>query len=81
MNETGLRESAQRVQDALDALGLNCEVVELPGSTRTAVEAAEAWIDGEESLPHGMHARRDIFLGRRWAPEYCASWVRPDARE
>ena len=42
MNESGLRGSAQRVQDALDALGLKCEVVELPGSTRTAVEAAEA---------------------------------------
>ncbi len=42
MNESGLRESAQRVQHALDALGLDCKVVELPGSTRTAVEAAEA---------------------------------------
>ncbi|MBU2498500.1 MAG: YbaK/EbsC family protein [Proteobacteria bacterium] len=34
--------SAQKVQDTLKGLGLACEVVELPGSTRTAVEAAEA---------------------------------------
>ena len=34
--------SAKRVQDALDRLGLPCKVVELPDSTRTAVEAAQA---------------------------------------
>ena len=34
--------SAQKVQDTLRGLGLACAVVELPGSTRTAVEAAEA---------------------------------------
>ncbi len=34
--------SAQKVQDALDALGFGCRVVELPGSTRTAQEAAQA---------------------------------------
>jgi len=39
---TELSSSAQRVQDALQALGLSLEVVELPGSTRTAVEAAQA---------------------------------------
>jgi len=37
-----LSSSAQKVQDALQALGLSLEVVELPGSTRTAVEAAQA---------------------------------------
>lgn len=37
-----LRASAQRVQDALDALNLPCKVVELPASTRTSQEAAEA---------------------------------------
>jgi prolyl-tRNA editing enzyme YbaK/EbsC (Cys-tRNA(Pro) deacylase) len=37
-----LSASAQRVQDALTALGLPCRVVELPGSTRTAQEAADA---------------------------------------
>jgi prolyl-tRNA editing enzyme YbaK/EbsC (Cys-tRNA(Pro) deacylase) len=37
-----LSESAQRVQDALIRLGVTCEVVELPGSTRTAQEAAQA---------------------------------------
>ncbi|MFM8323054.1 MAG: YbaK/EbsC family protein [Chloroflexota bacterium] len=37
-----LSSSARKVQQALDALGLQLEVVELPGSTRTAVEAAQA---------------------------------------
>jgi prolyl-tRNA editing enzyme YbaK/EbsC (Cys-tRNA(Pro) deacylase) len=37
-----LSASAQRVQDALAALGLPCQVVELPASTRTAQEAADA---------------------------------------
>ncbi len=40
MNE--LSQSAQRVQAALKAVGLDCQVVELPSSTRTAVEAAQA---------------------------------------
>jgi len=34
--------SAQRVQDALTALGVACQVVELPASTRSAAEAAQA---------------------------------------
>ncbi len=37
-----LSPSAQKVQDALASLGFTLEVVELPGSTRTAVEAAQA---------------------------------------
>ncbi len=37
-----LTPSAQKVQNALHALGLELDVVELPGSTRTAVEAAQA---------------------------------------
>jgi prolyl-tRNA editing enzyme YbaK/EbsC (Cys-tRNA(Pro) deacylase) len=37
-----LSPSAQKVQDALQRLGLKLEVVELPGSTRTAIEAAQA---------------------------------------
>jgi prolyl-tRNA editing enzyme YbaK/EbsC (Cys-tRNA(Pro) deacylase) len=37
-----LSSSATRVQAALRAKGLDCQVVELPGSTRTAVEAAQA---------------------------------------
>src|SRR5690606_15202312 len=37
-----LSASAQRVQDALAALGLPHRVVELPASTRTAQEAADA---------------------------------------
>jgi prolyl-tRNA editing enzyme YbaK/EbsC (Cys-tRNA(Pro) deacylase) len=38
----GLSASAQRVQDALNAYGVECQVVELPASTRTAQEAAQA---------------------------------------
>ena len=34
--------SAQKIQEALAALGLSCQVVELPASTRTAQEAAQA---------------------------------------
>ena len=37
-----LRSSAQKVQDALRALGFQFEVVELPASTRSAAEAAHA---------------------------------------
>jgi len=37
-----LSASAQRVQQALAKLGFSLEVVELPHSTRTAVEAAQA---------------------------------------
>ena len=37
-----LTASAQRVQDALTAHGVDCRVVELAASTRTAQEAAEA---------------------------------------
>ena len=42
MTEKTLSASAQKVQDALNAMGLTLEVVELPGSTRTAAEAAQA---------------------------------------
>ncbi len=37
-----LSASAKKVQAALNAVGLQLEVVELPDSTRTAVEAAQA---------------------------------------
>ena len=37
-----LSASALKVQQVLDQLGLSLQVVELPGSTRTAVEAAQA---------------------------------------
>jgi prolyl-tRNA editing enzyme YbaK/EbsC (Cys-tRNA(Pro) deacylase) len=40
--KSSLSRSAKRVQDALDALGLKLKVVELPSSTRTSAEAAEA---------------------------------------
>jgi prolyl-tRNA editing enzyme YbaK/EbsC (Cys-tRNA(Pro) deacylase) len=37
-----LSPSAQKVQDALNQFGLTLQVVELPGSTRTAADAAAA---------------------------------------
>ena len=37
-----LKNSARKVQDALDAAGLACEVVQMPKTTRTAREAAAA---------------------------------------
>jgi prolyl-tRNA editing enzyme YbaK/EbsC (Cys-tRNA(Pro) deacylase) len=37
-----LSSSARKVQQALDELGLELDVVELPGSTRTSQEAAQA---------------------------------------
>lgn len=37
-----LKDSARKVQNALDAAGLACDVVEMPQTTRTAREAAEA---------------------------------------
>ena len=37
-----LSTSARKVQDALSARGFVCQVVELPGSTRTAKEAAQS---------------------------------------
>ena len=39
---TELSRGGRRVQEALEALGLACRVVELPASTRTAPEAAAA---------------------------------------
>jgi prolyl-tRNA editing enzyme YbaK/EbsC (Cys-tRNA(Pro) deacylase) len=37
-----LSASAQKVQDVLSALGFSCRVIELPQTTRSAAEAAEA---------------------------------------
>ena len=42
MTNDTLSASAQKVQAALNALGLDCQVIELPDSTRTAGEAAQA---------------------------------------
>ncbi|MDR3574190.1 MAG: YbaK/EbsC family protein [Anaerolineaceae bacterium] len=41
MNDT-LSNAAQKVQDALNAQGFSYQVIELPQTTRTAVEAAQA---------------------------------------
>lgn len=55
-----LSASAQRVQDALSAAGLNCAVVELPASTRTAQEAAQAIGCRVEQIVKSL-----VFRGRR----------------
>ena len=55
-----LSSSAQKVQDTLNALGVRLEVVELPGSTRTAVEAAQA-----VGCQVGQIVKSLIFKGKR----------------
>ncbi|HSQ26346.1 MAG TPA: YbaK/EbsC family protein [Anaerolineales bacterium] len=42
MSSEQLSSSAQKVQQALEALGLALQVIEMPDSTRTAQEAAQA---------------------------------------
>jgi prolyl-tRNA editing enzyme YbaK/EbsC (Cys-tRNA(Pro) deacylase) len=42
MMQPKLPKSAASVQEALDKLGLECKVLELPNSTRTALDAASA---------------------------------------
>ncbi len=55
-----LSPSAQKVQDALAALGLSCHVVELPQTTRSAAEAAEAIDCRVEQIAKSL-----IFKGKR----------------
>jgi prolyl-tRNA editing enzyme YbaK/EbsC (Cys-tRNA(Pro) deacylase) len=55
-----LSPSAQKVQDALAGLGLTLQVVELPGSTRTAVEAAQAI-----GCQVGQIVKSLVFKGKR----------------
>lgn len=55
-----LSESAQKVQDAINRLGLTCEVMELPDSTRTAQEAAQAIGCRVEQIAKSL-----VFQGRK----------------
>jgi prolyl-tRNA editing enzyme YbaK/EbsC (Cys-tRNA(Pro) deacylase) len=57
--DTNLSASAQKVQDALTRLGFPMQVVELPASTRTAVEAAQA-----VGCSVGQIVKSLIFKGR-----------------
>src|SRR5512147_2777018 len=57
---TELSASAQKVQAALRELGLDLQVVELPGSTRTAVEAAQA-----VGCQVGQIVKSLVFKGKR----------------
>jgi prolyl-tRNA editing enzyme YbaK/EbsC (Cys-tRNA(Pro) deacylase) len=54
-----LSSSAQKVQDALTSLGYSMQVVELPASTRTAIEAAQA-----VGCEVGQIVKSLIFKGR-----------------
>jgi prolyl-tRNA editing enzyme YbaK/EbsC (Cys-tRNA(Pro) deacylase) len=58
--ENPLSASAKKVQDALTALGLTLSVVELPASTRTAVEAAQA-----VGCQLGQIVKSLVFKGKR----------------
>lgn len=55
-----LSTSAQKVQDALEALEVSLKVIELPGSTRTAVEAAQAI-----GVQVGQIVKSLVFKGKR----------------
>jgi prolyl-tRNA editing enzyme YbaK/EbsC (Cys-tRNA(Pro) deacylase) len=54
-----LKASAERVQAALEEAGINVQVQELPASTRTAVEAAQA-----VGCQVGQIAKSLVFRGR-----------------
>ena len=55
-----LSSSAQKVQDTLTALGFACEVIELPQSTRTSAEAAQA-----VGCSVGQIAKSLVFKGKQ----------------
>jgi len=55
-----LGSSSKKVQDALEACGVACQVVEMPGSTRTAREAAET-----VGCRLGQIAKSLVFKGQR----------------
>jgi prolyl-tRNA editing enzyme YbaK/EbsC (Cys-tRNA(Pro) deacylase) len=55
-----LSSSAQKVQDALDAFGMTLQVVELPASTRSAAEAAQAI-----GCQVGQIAKSLVFMGKK----------------
>jgi prolyl-tRNA editing enzyme YbaK/EbsC (Cys-tRNA(Pro) deacylase) len=55
-----LSASAQKVQDALASRGLSLQVVELPDSTRTALEAAQAI-----GVSVGQIVKSLVFKGKR----------------
>ena len=60
MSKEQLSSSAQKVQQALEALGLALKVIEMPDSTRTAQEAAQA-VDCEE----GQIVKSLVFKTKR----------------
>lgn len=63
-----LKTSARKVQDALTAAGLACEVVEMPKTTRTAREAAEA-----AGCSVGQIVKSLVFRGARTQKPYLVA--------
>ena len=57
---TTLSESAQRVQEFLNSRGVELQVMELPGSTRTALDAATAVGCSVEQIVKSL-----VFMGER----------------
>ncbi len=55
-----LSPSASKVQQALEEAGFSLQVIELPGSTRTAVEAAQA-----VGCEVGQIVKSLVFKGKR----------------
>ena len=60
MDQQPLSASAKKVQDALSARGMTLQVIELPGSTRTAQEAAQAI-----GCDVGQIVKSLVFKGKR----------------
>jgi len=60
MMKDGLSASAKRVQKALDEFNLPLEVIELPGSTRTAADAAQSIGCGIGQIVKSL-----VFKGKR----------------
>jgi prolyl-tRNA editing enzyme YbaK/EbsC (Cys-tRNA(Pro) deacylase) len=65
MTKTLLSPSAQKVQDALRTFGLSLQVIELPASTRTAQEAANA-----VGCQVGQIVKSLIFQGKQSGKPY-----------
>jgi prolyl-tRNA editing enzyme YbaK/EbsC (Cys-tRNA(Pro) deacylase) len=65
MMTDSLKTSARRVQKALDAAGMACDVVEMPKTTRTAREAAQA-----AGCTVGQIVKSLIFKGSRTNKPY-----------
>ena len=74
---TQLKPSAQRVQEALFVMGYTSTVVELPDSTRTAAEAAQAI--GCNVAQIAKSCRRSRYLSVKESPSMAVLLERHSA--